>query len=136
MTRDPAAALADRDAVRELAHRYAVAVDHRDLAAVARCFTADCTYDGTLGQGTIADALAALELAFARYARTMHVIGTQTIALDGDSAETETYCVAHHVRPDGRQRTVGVRYVDAVVRTAEGWRICRRVVHTDWTRED
>ena len=130
------AALADREAVRELAHRYAVAVDRKDLDAVARCFTPDCAYEGALGRGTIADALRALADAFARYERTMHLVGTQTIALDGDRASMETYCVAHHVLPGGRQLTVGVRYLDEVQRTADGWRIARRTATREWTRDE
>jgi ketosteroid isomerase-like protein len=129
-------ALVDRDAVRALLHGYAVAVDRKDLDAVTRCFTPDCAYEGSLGHGTIADALRALEGAFARYARTMHVVGTQAIELDGDVASAETYCVAHHVRHDGRHLVVGVRYVDVLVRTADGWRIRSRLARTEWTRDD
>jgi hypothetical protein len=66
----------------------------------------------------------------------MHVVGTQAIDLDGDGARAETYCVAHHVRRDGRRLAVGVRYVDALVRTADGWRIRSRVARTEWTRDD
>lgn len=135
MTR-PDAAVADREAIRDLLCRYALAVDRRRLDAVAACFTADCAYEGTLGRGPIAIALAALAEAFGRYDRTMHVIGTQAIRVDGDGAEAETYCVAYHVRPDGGHFTAGVRYVDSLVRGADGWRIRRRVVHTDWTRDD
>jgi uncharacterized protein (TIGR02246 family) len=130
------AALADREAIRALLARYAIAVDRKDLAMVAGCFTEDCVYDGALGQGTIADALRTLAAAFGRYARTMHVMGTQLVELAGDRASAETYCVAYHVHPDGRQRTVGVRYLDALVRTDDGWRIRSRVVRTEWTRDD
>jgi uncharacterized protein (TIGR02246 family) len=127
------AALLDREAVREVAHAYARAVDRKDLAAVAACFAPDCAYEGALGHGTIADALAALERAFDRYERTMHLIGTQHVAVDGDDARAESCCVAYHVRRDGGRFTAGVRYLDALRRTADGWRICRRQVRTEWT---
>jgi ketosteroid isomerase-like protein len=129
-----AAALADREAIRELVCGYALAVDRKDLDAVRACFTPDCAYEGSLGQGTIADALATLAGAFARYERTMHCMSTQRIELDGDVARVETYCAAHHVRPDGGHFTTGVRYLDTLTRTADGWRICRRMVRTDWTQ--
>ena len=128
--------LVDREAVRDLLHAYARAVDGKDLAAVAACFTADCAYEGTLGRGTIADALASLEGAFARYDRTMHCMSTQLVEIDGDAARAETYCVAHHVRPDGGHFATGVRYLDALVRTRAGWRIRQRCVRTEWTRPD
>ena len=128
------AELADREAIRALVHGYAFAVDRKDLDAVRACFTVDCTYEGTLGRGTIADALATLAGAFARYERTMHCMSTQRIELDGDAAHAETYCVAYHVRPDGGHFTTGVRYRDTLARTAHGWRICARRVTTDWTQ--
>ena len=125
----------DREAIRDLLHRYALAVDRKRIDAVASCFTPDCTYEGALGRGTIGHALRTLEHAFERYARTMHMIGTQEIHVDGDVARAETYCVAYHVRADGGQLTVGVRYCDDLVRGAQGWQIRRRVVRSDWTRE-
>jgi ketosteroid isomerase-like protein len=129
-------AMDDREAVREVLHRYALAVDRKQIDAVASCFTPDCAYEGALGQGTIAHALLALEHAFERYTRTMHMIGTQDVHIDGDVAHMETYCVAYHVRADGGQLTVGVRYLDDLVRGAAGWQIHRRVVCGEWTRED
>ncbi len=129
-----ASALADREAIRAVLHGYALAVDRKDRDAVARCFTPDCAYDGALARGTIADALEALVAAFARYERTMHVVGTQAIDLDGDRARAETYCVAYHIHADGAERTVGVRYVDALVRTTDEWRICERTVRVVWER--
>jgi len=130
------AALADREAIRELLHRYALAVDRKQIDAVASCFTPDCAYEGALGTGTIGHALRALELAFERYARTMHMIGTQELRIDGDTAHVETYCVAYHVRMGGGHLTVGVRYLDDLVRGPDGWRIHRRVVRSDWTRDE
>jgi SnoaL-like protein len=127
------AGLLDRLAVREVVLRYARGVDRRDLALVASCFTADCAYEGTLASGSIADALAALPERLARYARTMHFMGTQDVRLDGDRARCETACVAHHVLPDGGLTTVGVRYRDDLLRGADGWRICRRAVERVWS---
>jgi ketosteroid isomerase-like protein len=129
------ARLADREAIRDLVHAYARAVDAKDLVGVAACFTSDCGYEGALGRGTIADALTAPRTAMDRYAVTMHYLGTHAATVDGDTARAETYAVAHHVRGDGGQLTVGVRYHDELVRTPDGWRIARRVVRTDWRSE-
>jgi ketosteroid isomerase-like protein len=128
--------LADAIAVRDVVLGYARAVDRKDLDAVGRCFTPDCAYEGALASGTIADALATLRGAFERYARTMHFMGTQDVTVDGDAAQAVTYCVAYHVRTNGRHATVAVRYLDTLARTPDGWRIARRVVRTDWTRDD
>ena len=128
--------LADEIAVRDVVLGYARGVDRKDLDAVARCFMPDCAYEGALASGTIADALATLRGAFERYTRTMHFMGTQAVTLAGDTADVVTYCIAFHVRTDGGHATVGVRYLDSLARTAAGWRIARRVVRTDWTRND
>ena len=132
----PLALLADEIAARDVVLGYARAVDGKDLDAVARCFVPDCAYEGTLGSGTIADALPRLRGAFDRYTRTMHFMGTQAVTLAGDTADVVTYCIAFHVRTDGRHATVAVRYLDTLARTPDGWRIARRVVRTDWTRDD
>ena len=133
------AALLDRAAIHDVLLRYAQGVDRRDLALVASCFTPTAAYDGTLVRGTIAQALERLAGAFGRYTTTMHFMGNQMIALDGDLGHSETYAIAYHRLADEvppRDLTVAVRYQDDLVRTAEGWRICRRVVRLDWQRTD
>jgi len=127
--------LIDRAAIHDVLLRYARGVDRRDLTVVAACFTPDAAYQGALGAGTIAEALARLGEAMARYTSTLHVIGNQTIELEGDAAHSETYCLAHHVLADGRHREVAVRYLDDLVRDRDTWRIRRRVVAREWERD-
>ena len=129
----------DRTEIRELLLRYAHGVDRRDLALVASCFTADATYDGSLGHGTIGEALAALRERMARYESTMHLIGNQFIELRGDTASSETYTVAYHrfAGNDGPSvLSVAVRYLDQVVREHGAWRIRSRKVQPEWQRYD
>jgi ketosteroid isomerase-like protein len=128
--------LADQIGIRDVILGYARPVVRKDLEAVARCFTQECAYEGSLASGRFARALDRLRGAFERYTRTMHVMGTQDVAVDGDAARARTYCIAFHVRTDGRHTTVAVRYDDALVRTGDGWRIARRAVATVWTRDD
>jgi len=124
----PAAAL-DRLAIRDLLYRYARGVDRRDVAAVRACFTPDCRYDGALASGTVADMLAALPAAMARYERTMHFMGEPAVDLDGDAARSETPTVAYHMLPEGGgMRVVHVVYRDSLRRTGAGWRIVERNV--------
>jgi 3-phenylpropionate/cinnamic acid dioxygenase small subunit len=131
--------LIDRAAIQDLLVRYAHCVDRRDLEGVAACFTADAEYRGSLGDGTIENALVALRDRMARYESTMHLLGNQLIEIDGDRARSETYAIAHHrLNNDGDRRTltVGVRYADDLVRREGRWVICRRVVHMEWERDD
>ena len=78
--------LRDRAAIRDLLMRYGHAVDRRDFERVAACFTPDASYDGSLGDGDIATALAALRERMARFESTMHFMSTQVIELAGDTA--------------------------------------------------
>lgn len=131
--------LLDREAIRALLARYAHSVDRRDLLGVASCFTADAAYKGSLGEGGINVALGALEARMQQYRSTMHFLGTQSIELAGDSATSETYAIAYHQRESDegpRNVAVGVRYMDILTRTPDGWRICRREVSMEWQRFD
>jgi len=130
--------LLDRLHVRDVLLRYARAVDDRDLDGVAALFLPDADYEGALGRGTIATALQSLGEAMSRYDATMHLMGTYTVTVDGDRAESRTHCIAYHVlRPAsaGKHTTVGVTYHDTMVRSADGWRIAARRVDTRWRRD-
>ena len=120
----PPAADDDRTAIHELILRYARGVDGRDLAAVASCFTPDAAYRGALAMGTIADALAALPAAMARYTATRHAI-TATRRRRRRHRAQHADCTAQHWMADGGCRTVGVRYHDELARGPDGWRITR-----------
>ena len=63
--------------------------------------------------------------------RTQHLVGSVNIVLaeDGLSADMSSYIHAAHVRPNGDIYTVLLTYVDAVVRTGEGWRIAKRTLY-------
>jgi 3-phenylpropionate/cinnamic acid dioxygenase small subunit len=131
--------LLDRAAIQDVMLRYARGVDRKDLDLVASCFLPDASYEGALGHGTIIDALARLRASMARYDSTMHFVGNQLIEISGDSAQSETYAVAYHRLTEGNVTqlfTVGVRYLDELVRAGEQWRIRRRVVKTEWQRTD
>ena len=137
---DPALrTLLDKAAIRDVLARYAHSVDRRDLDGVASCFTRDASYKGSLGEGSIEVALRALRERMAQYASTMHFIGNQLIDVRGDGATSETYAIAYHqLRLDEERKNmaVGVRYLDTLLRTADGWRICHREVKLEWQRFD
>lgn len=65
-----------------------------------------------------------------------HLLGQSTIRVDGDEAGAETYFLAAMVsiREDGVTmcNQLGGRFVDALRRDGERWRIERRVVVRDW----
>jgi len=135
----PLRELLDRAAIRDVLLRYARGVDRRDLHLVAACFMANAAYEGALGNGTVETALAALPQRLQRYERTMHFMGNQLIEVHGDAATSETYAIAYHqLTTDGAPKllTVGIRYLDDLVRHDGTWRICRRVVQREWERTE
>ena len=122
-------------AVRDLLYRYARGVDRRDLALVRSCFAPDARYEGALASGTIADMLAALPAAMARYTTTLHFMSEPAVAIDGTAAHSETPTVAFHVlRDSGTLRTVAVRYLDRLQLGPAGWSIVARRVQRCWER--
>src|SRR3954468_10077885 len=60
-----------------------------------------------------------------RYQATMHFNGQSTIALDGDRATGESYCIAHHLFTEDDERKLMVawlRYADTFARVDGVWR--------------
>jgi 3-phenylpropionate/cinnamic acid dioxygenase small subunit len=139
--------LADRLAIQDLAADYARAVDRRDYRAFARIFTRDgrvAVYYGDPAVVALTHEMRGVDQIekgmrnIEQYRRTTHFVGNQTVALDGDSATAETYCLAHHLHPvDGRWSNfiMSIRYADRCVREAAGWRFAERVLTVDWTEE-
>ena len=122
-------------AVRDVLYRYARGVDRRDPTLVASCFAPGAAYEGALASGTIADMLAALPAAMARYVTTLHFMSEPAVIVDGAVARAETPTVAYHVLPDARGlRTVGVRYFDRFAVGPTGWWIVARRVERCWER--
>lgn len=131
--------LRDRMAIRDLLMRYAHSVDSRDFDGVASCFTPDAAYQGSLGTGTIADALASLRQRMQRFRTTMHFLSTQVIDLAGDNARCETYALVYHRLGEDEANddlVVGVRYLDDLSRSGGAWLIHRRVVRLEFERFD
>jgi len=124
--------------VRDLAHRYAAAVDDRRFADVAALFADSGVLatarppsqldpvDRHVGPDGVLRALAALD----DVPLTFHaVVGQQY-----DGTRGRIACVAHHVTSSDRgpRDTVWhLRYLDDYVETAQGWRFALREVHVD-----
>ena len=131
--------VADRIEIRDLACRYARAVDRRDWALARALFTDDAVLVGArfelVGVERIVRGLATVE----RYRATFHAVHNQTLELAGDDATGETYCVANHLlERDGQPRKLdwGIRYQDRFRRGADGaWRFARRELIVDWEQE-
>lgn len=136
--------LADRVAVSELVHRYAAAVDDRNIETVIELFAAD----GELvlpeppdvlnpvrshrGPAALRDALSAAT----SVGRTHHTIGSEVYSPDSkpDVAHGRIAATAHHWsrRSDGIADLVWyLRYDDEYLRAESGWVLARRALTID-----
>jgi hypothetical protein len=129
--------------LRRLVEAYAVAVDDGDGDGLARLFVTDgalLVFDADSGEQTYAYhgaaelALLPKELAEI-YIRTFHLVGNVVCEIEGDTATGTPYCLAHHLRDDGRGPQIvvmPVRYRDSYLRTPEGWRFVERLCTVLW----
>jgi uncharacterized protein (TIGR02246 family) len=137
----------DLTEIRALADAYAAAMDGHDFGAFARLFVPDGALvvrapgrERPLGvfTGPGLDGVALIaKLLREHYQATLHNITTQHVAIRGDEARGSTYCLAYHViggQDGGALETLGVRYDEHVVRTADGWRFQTRDATRLWSQ--
>jgi ketosteroid isomerase-like protein len=129
-------AIEDRFAIQDVIIRYATAVDSKDDEMLAACFTDDATasFAGVPagpGGAAIVEFLASLRGVVV--IGSTHRFGNIVVTLDGDEADVQSSAVVYGVRGEPLQlRLRGIRYHDRFVRTAQGWRIARRVHSPSW----
>jgi uncharacterized protein (TIGR02246 family) len=123
-------------AVRQLAERYAVAVDRGDGALFAAQFTEDGVLVAPRGEFVGRERLATVPpMMKERYEGTFHAVLTQAVDFDGERADGETYCIARHFFHDRASQRLcyemTIRYQDAFRLTGGRWLISRRELVTD-----
>jgi hypothetical protein len=131
--------LVDREVLRQFPQRYARAADERDHAALAALFDPDGDVDGTFGEQPVADYLETMRSRPDTGGTSMHVLGDPLLDLEpgADTARMDTYAVVYQIPApgrDGEHRTLGMRYVDDLVRHGNEWRIHHRVARMLWMR--
>jgi hypothetical protein len=131
--------LVDREMLRQFPQRYARAVDQRDHDALTALFDPSGSVDGTFGQQAVAEYLETMGSRPDTGGTSMHLLADPLIDLEvgADTARLDTYAVVYQVPPaesDAPQRTLGMRYVDDMVRLDDGWRIHHRVARMVFMR--
>jgi SnoaL-like domain len=128
----------DADELRNLLQRYARAADTRDVEALAALFHPEATIQGARGAQTI-DAWLETMRGPRPFPTSMHMLGDPLIDLleEADEAALDTYAVVYQLgdRDAGQaDLTLGIRYVDDVVRVDGRWVIRHRNATTLWMR--
>jgi hypothetical protein len=128
----------DRELLRQFPQRYARAVDQRDHDALTALFDPDGTVDGTFGEQSVAEYLETMGSRPDTGGTSMHLLADPLIELDAgaDTARLDTYAVVYQVpaENDAPLRTLGMRYVDDMVKRDGTWCIHHRVARMVFMR--
>lgn len=126
-----------KDALRELAMRYARAVDRRDLALLQSVYHDDATDEhGTVFSGPASEFIARFAGVMAGFEVTAHHITNTSFRIDGARADGELYFIAYHrtLGDDAKHITVWGRYLDNYERRDGHWKISSRYLVWDSMR--
>jgi hypothetical protein len=124
-----------RDGIRQLAARYALAVDAKDVDGIARLFVDDVD-NGRYGPGREGVKLF-YDQSLRKFHCSMHLIGNHVIDFDDDdTAHGIVYCRAHHhlLQPE-HWFDEALAYFDSYERVDGDWRFRRRRVRS-WYRQE
>lgn len=141
---DAEAALRDyvaRQGITDALHRYLRGLDRLDPALTRSAFTADAFVDCGLMAGPAEDFVAFAQDLLATMEATQHLMGQVQITLhDATSASGEVYFQAWQgyrtAAGEPRDLFIAGRYVDEYACDNGEWKIRRRHLITDWTRDE
>jgi hypothetical protein len=123
--------ISDRLEIQQLLVDYSTAIDSRRFDDLDRVFTADAHIDYTeLGgiAGTYPDVKVWLSEVLPNFPAYFHMLGNFDIRVDGDKATSRTILFNPMALGDnGQVMFCGLWYDDEFIRTAEGWRMTRRL---------
>jgi hypothetical protein len=126
-----------REEIGDVIKRLARGTDRLDAAMIESCYHDDGFDDHNAFRGSPSEFAKWVLDVLTTFDSTMHFTGSPYIRLDGDVAQVDTYCVAHHVGTpddvgDATDMVLGLRYVDRFERRAGRWLIAKRVCAFDW----
>jgi SnoaL-like domain len=126
------AEISDRFEIQQLLIDYSTAIDTRQFDDLDHVFTADAYIDyRAMGgiDGRFPEVKAWLAQVLPNFPAYAHMLGNFDVRIDGDTASSRTVCFNPMVL-GGEQNQIlycGLWYDDEFIRTAEGWRMSRRV---------
>jgi hypothetical protein len=124
------AEISDRLEIQQLLVDYSTAIDQRRFDDLDLVFTADAYIDyRAMGgvDGHYPEVKAWLAEVLPNFPAYAHMLGNFDVKISGDNATSRTICFNQMVLGDGQVLFCGLWYEDEFVRTAQGWRMNRRV---------
>lgn len=123
-------ALFDERDITQVLVRFAHAVDNKDYAALAEVYTPDVTFNYGDGEQSGFDAIVNLTRHHLDLCGdTQHLLGSISVIVDGDRAESASYVQARHQGLGDKASLFfdsNGQYRDSWERRDTGWRIVRR----------
>jgi hypothetical protein len=124
--------ISDRLEIQQLLIDYSTAIDKRRFDDLDRVFTPDAYIDYTaMGgiEGRFPEVKAWLADVLPNFPVYAHMLGNFDVRIDGDTASSRTICFNPMVLGGDQKQILfcGLWYDDEFIRTAEGWRMRRRV---------
>jgi hypothetical protein len=130
--------VSDHEELRFLMQRYARAADDRDVDQLAALFHPDAEITGARGVQGREEWLESMR-GPRSFPTSMHLLGDPLVELadGGDKAALDTYAVVYQLsdpQSGNADLTLGIRYLDEMVRHQGRWVILRRTARTLWMR--
>ena len=124
--------ISDRLEIQQLMIDYSNAIDQKRFDDLDRVFTEDAYIDYRVTggiEGAFPEVKAWLKEVLPNFPAYFHMLGNVDIRIDGDSAASRTICFNPMVFNAEEKQIlfVGIWYVDEFTRTADGWRMNKRV---------
>jgi len=126
------AEISDRLEIQQLLVDYSTAIDQRRFDDLDKVFTPDAYIDyRELGgiDGRFPEVKKWLSAVLPTFPVYAHMLGNFSVRVEGDTASSRVICFNPMVLPGDKDQVLfcGLWYDDEFVRTAEGWRMTRRV---------
>jgi hypothetical protein len=132
--------LAARRDIADAAARYMRGLDRLDPVLQRTAFHDDAVIDCGLMKGTADEFVDFAQGFLADMGATHHLLGQSRIEIEGETASGEWYFQAWHSSrgEDGAPRDLFIagRYLDEYACREGDWRIVRRMLVTDWVKDD
>jgi hypothetical protein len=124
--------ISDRFEIQQLMVDYSNAIDQKQFDHLDRVFTEDAYIDYRVTggiDGRFPEVKTWLKEVLPNFPAYYHMLGNFDVRIDGDTASSRTICFNPMVFNAEEKQIlfVGIWYVDEFVRTAEGWRMSKRV---------
>ncbi|UUO00716.1 nuclear transport factor 2 family protein [Mycolicibacterium novocastrense] len=123
--------ISDRFEIQQLLIDYSSAIDQKRFDDLDRVFTPDAYIDYRVTggiDGRFPEVKAWLKDVLPNFPAYYHMLGNVDIRITGDTGSSRAICFNPMMMGvEGQIYFVGIWYVDEFVRTADGWRMSKRV---------